>query len=79
MPHETTPVPASTVGAALRPLVESAGGQQFVASATGYSHTTIGRVLAGKIDPKLSTVERIAAACGARVVIVPDDGDQPGD
>jgi transcriptional regulator with XRE-family HTH domain len=44
-----------------------------VSNAAGLSASTTSRIERGLIDPSLSTMERILAAIGMRLVIVPSD------
>jgi predicted transcriptional regulator len=41
--------------------------QAEVATAAGMARPNFARILSGKFDPKLSTVERLAAALGCKV------------
>lgn len=41
---------------------------------SGVPHSTVHRLLAGTHPPSLETVTRVLAACGYRLLIVPDEG-----
>lgn len=53
----------------IRELIQQGGGDAVIAARSGLDRTTVSRVRRGVSDPPLSTVERIAAAAGGRVVI----------
>jgi transcriptional regulator with XRE-family HTH domain len=48
--------------------------QRELAQRTGIAQPTIARIEAGRVDPMLSTIERLLAACGARLRVDPQPG-----
>lgn len=51
----------------LKKAVKQAGGNKRVSEASGVSESTLNTYLAGLYDPKVTTLERIAKACGLAV------------
>lgn len=51
----------------IRKLMGERGAQARIAEAAGMTPAGLSRILSGKFDPKLSTVERVARALGCGV------------
>lgn len=61
------------VGAALRNCRERAGlSQQLLADMAGTSQPTVAAYESGRVTPNVSTLDRLLAACGYAIDIVPD-------
>jgi transcriptional regulator with XRE-family HTH domain len=62
----------------LRVLVRLAGGNQRVAAAAKVPLSTLNTILAGKTDPRLSTLRRLAPALGVPITRLVDDAFDAG-
>jgi transcriptional regulator with XRE-family HTH domain len=67
MPHKK---PRSTSEAIRKTLADSGLTGYSIAKASGVSESTVGRTLRGNV-PTLDTADRLLAALGLRLVIVP--------